>query len=107
MKFLDGECGALIRTYQVWQREKLLANKELQNSYRTLAKRALKSNNWIHRTVRAGSPLRRVVMYGLFQFVYTVLVTLPAAMMYPFYWPSLCYQVRKCLPDFRFLFEKS
>jgi hypothetical protein len=37
---------------QVWQRPRLLRNKELLNSYRTLARRAAKSNNWLNRTVR-------------------------------------------------------
>ncbi|GAX75176.1 hypothetical protein CEUSTIGMA_g2620.t1 [Chlamydomonas eustigma] len=66
---------------------KLITKKGYDTSYRALARRAAKANNWIHRFVRRGSINRRIVLFGVFQFAFTV-ATLAVALV-TYYSPIL------------------
>lgn len=56
---------------QVVFRSLILRNK-LETSYRGLAMRAKKSDNWLHRFIRRGSASRRITWFGLFQLSFTL-----------------------------------
>ncbi|KAK3272103.1 hypothetical protein CYMTET_19581 [Cymbomonas tetramitiformis] len=66
----------------IYLRDHLLRNKEIDTSYRALARRAQKSNNWLNRFVRKGPAFHRVAKYGLIQATYTIATI---AVVYPFY----------------------
>eukprot|EP00191_Tetraselmis_sp_GSL018_P016787 CAMPEP_0177585952 /NCGR_PEP_ID=MMETSP0419_2-20121207/4792_1 /TAXON_ID=582737 /ORGANISM="Tetraselmis sp., Strain GSL018" /LENGTH=465 /DNA_ID=CAMNT_0019075769 /DNA_START=82 /DNA_END=1479 /DNA_ORIENTATION=- len=64
-------------------------------SYTMLAQRAAKSNNFWHRFVRRGSPLRRISLFGGIQLAFTVATVLLAWPMFYSYRMSLAYQLVK------------
>ena len=49
-----------------------ILKRSLETSYRGLAMRAKKSDNWLHRFIRRGSTLRRITLYAAFQLAFTL-----------------------------------
>ncbi|KAG2425765.1 hypothetical protein HXX76_013391 [Chlamydomonas incerta] len=81
---------------QVCYRRLILA-RGYDTSYRSLARRAQRSRSALNRVVRRGGVARRLILFGLLQFVFTLATLALAVVTYHSYGAAVAWQVVKFL----------